>query len=341
MDKNRERNQAANNKPPILGAENRNPASDNPTRANLHSGKKIVPSEGIAGQALLTVITIMAFLACLTLGAVTMVQDAAKDWQNDISKEVTVQIRPGEGVDLDASIRKASQILLSDPAISNVTALNNNDAKALLEPWLGTGLELGDLPIPALLIVKIADEQIPDFNFLNEKLAEAVPNASLDDHKSWVARLSNMAYATVIVGMFIFFLVMIATILTVVFATRGAMAGNKEIVEVLHFVGADRKFIAKEFERHFLMLGLKGALIGGLAATIGFFVLGIWTSTSRATPQGDQVTALFGTFSLGWIGYLGILVVIISVALLTAGTSRLTVMRHVGLLETYGSQKQI
>ena len=30
-----------------------------------------------------------------------------------------------------------------------------------------------------------------------------------------------------------------ATVLAVVFATRGAMAGNGHIIEVLHFVGAE------------------------------------------------------------------------------------------------------
>lgn len=308
---------------------------------SLHSGRNIVPNEGIAGQALLTVITIMAFLACLTLGGVTMISDAARDWQSDISREMTVQIRPIEGIDMDQAIRTSSKILLEDPAISNVTALNENDSKALLEPWLGSGLELSELPIPALLIVKTIDGQRPDLVSLKAILAEAVPNASLDDHKSWVARLSNMAFATVIVGMFIFLLVMTATILTVVFATRGAMAGNKEIVEVLHFVGADRKFIAKEFEQHFLILGLKGSVIGGLVALFGFLGLSYFTSANIATPQGDQIAALFGSFSLSWIGYLGIFLVIVAVALLTAITSRITVMRHVGHLETYGNQSKI
>ena len=45
------------------------------------------------------------------------------------------------------------------------------------------------------------------------------------------------------------------------------MAGNKDVVEVLHFVGAHDSFIANEFQRHFLWLGLKGGLIGGGAAS--------------------------------------------------------------------------
>ena len=51
--------------------------------------------------------------------------------------------------------------------------------------------------------------------------------------------------------------------LSVTFATRGAMAANRPIVEVLHFIGANDGFIAGQFQRHFLVLGLEGGLIGG------------------------------------------------------------------------------
>ncbi|MFK7903070.1 MAG: cell division protein FtsX [Nitratireductor sp.] len=305
----------------------------------LHSGRNIVPRESISGQALLTVITIMAFLACLTLGAVSMVNDTAKGWQNDISREVTVQIRPFEGVDMDLAIREARLILMSFEEVDNVTLLSDDATKRLLEPWLGTGLVLEELPIPALLTINIKDDTRPNFALIKSRLAEAVPSASLDDHRSWVDRLTNMAYATVITGIIIFSLVMTATILTVVFATRGAMASNREIIEVLHFVGADRKFISKEFEQHFLKLGLKGAIAGGLAAILCFVLLHFWVSLRQATPEADQINALFGSIALSWMGYAGIVLVIFAVSFLTAFTSRVTVKKHVGMLETYGSRK--
>jgi len=307
---------------------------------SLHSGRNIVPREGVAGQALLTVIAIMAFLACLTLGAVYLVRDTAQGWQNDISREVTVQIRPFENVDMPKSIREASRLLLTFDGIATVTVLNDEATQRLLEPFLGSGLQLDELPIPALLTVEIEDGAAPDYAAIAARLQAEVPGASLDDHRSWVDRLTTMARTTVLGGIIVFILVMTATVLTVVFATRGAMAGNKDIVDVLHFVGADRKFIAREFEHHFLRLGMMGSIGGGLAAIFVFLGLGMWSSTMRATPQADQMAALFGSFSIGGWGLLGIFVVAISVAVLTGLTSRITVMRHVSRLETYGARHQ-
>jgi cell division transport system permease protein len=166
-------------------------------------------------------------------------------------------------------------------------------------------------------------------------LSENVPGATLDDHRVWTGRLNAMAWTMVAIGIGVLALVLTATVLTVVFATRGAMVGNRTIVEVLHFVGADGRFIAREFERHFLVLALRSSLIGGVAAPLVYVVLGLWSRFSQATPQADQLTALFGSFTVNWIGYAGIVAVVIIIAVLAAGTSRLTVMKQVGDLERY------
>ena len=72
-------------------------------KRSLRSGKQIVPSETIAGSTLIFVIAIMAFLACLTLGAVAMISNSAERWQSDVSREVTTQIKPADGQAMDQS----------------------------------------------------------------------------------------------------------------------------------------------------------------------------------------------------------------------------------------------
>ena len=87
-----------------------------------------------------------------------------------------------------------------------------------------------------------------------------------------------------------------ATVLSVTFATRGAMAANRPIVEVLHFIGATDGFIAGQFQRHFLGLGLRGGLIGGGAALMLFGIASLFGDRLRRTAGGDEITALFGSF---------------------------------------------
>ena len=302
---------------------------------SLKSGNSIVPRETVTGTALIFVIGIMAFLACLTLGAVSLVNLSANQWQSDISREITIQIRPSDNVEMEQAIRDASRLALSFEGVSKVSLLNDEETVRLLEPWLGSGLQLEELPVPRLLTVSLIENAKPDFDAMRQALSEQIPGSSLDDHRAWVDRLTTMALTMVVIGTSIFLLVMAATITTVVFATRGAMAGNRDVVEVLHFVGADGRFIARQFRVHFLLMGLKGACFGAASAVLVFLLLGFWSSNMLATPQGDQISALFGTFSLGLQGYVGMLLVAVLVAILTALTSSRTVQSQINVLQDY------
>lgn len=292
----------------------------------------IVPANSIAGNALMTVVAIMSFLACLTVGAVTLVQDASQNWQADINREITIQIIPRSGVDVEVAVDAAVEIARATPGITNVVALSDAQNLALLEPWLGLGLDIDELPIPRLIVISIDDPSLVDLDALTAALA-TVDGASLDDHRRWTERLRAMANVSVVVGFAILSLVFTATVLSVVFATRGAMAGNQQIVSVLHFIGAEDGFVAGEFQRHFLLLGLRGGLTGASLAAILFAVLSFAMAAVRGAPEGVQVTALFGSFAVGPTGYFGAIGVAFAIAILTAITSRLTVFRYLSQVE--------
>ena len=297
----------------------------------MRTAAPIVPPGNVAGSALVFVIAIMTFLSCLTLGAVTMIRTTAAGWQSQIAREATIQIRPagpgGELQDMEAALEKARDIALSFEGVAGAEILDRDATARLLEPWLGTGLDLEELPVPRLVIVTIDEGAPPDFAAMRIALTAAVPNASLDDHRTWVDRLVSMAGTTVTIGLGILALMLAATVTTVVFATRGAMSGNGHIIEVLHFVGAEPGFIASQFRRHFLMTGLRGALAGGGAALVLFVALAFWLSKSAATPEADQTAAMFGSFALGIGGYAGIAAIVALVTGLTAITSHLAVLR--------------
>ena len=151
----------------------------------------------------------------------------------------------------------------------------------LLEPWLGTGLNIDELPVPRLVIVTIDETNPPDFDAMRDALKKKIPQASLDDHRTWVNRLVSMAHTTVMIGTGILILVFSAMVLTVIFATRGALSGNRHIVEVLHFVGAEASFVAAEFQKHFLMISLKGSA-GGSALAALFFLIASYLAIALA-----------------------------------------------------------
>jgi cell division transport system permease protein len=293
----------------------------------------LVPRNSISGRALVAVVAIMTFLVSLTTGAAVLVSKAAGEWQSDISREVTIQVLPAPGRDLDATADKAASIARAFAGIVEVQSYSKEDSIKLLEPWLGSGLSLDELPVPRLIVVKIAPDATPDIAQLRRLLAEQVPGAILDDHRGWIGRMRTMAGTAVALGICILVLMFAATMLSVTFATRGAMATNKPVIEVLHFVGAKNGFIARHFQHHFLILGLQGGAIGGGAAIVLFVLASVLSRWFDGTAGGDQASALFGSFSIGFIGYAAVLAQVVLIAGVTALTSRHTVNNTLEMID--------
>jgi cell division transport system permease protein len=284
----------------------------------------IVPRASIAGRALIAVVAIMTFLASITTGAVLLVAASAAEWQSDVASEITVQVRPLAGRDTERDTVAAAEALRTQPGIVEVRPFSKDESAKLLEPWLGSGLSLEELPVPRVIVARIAPGAVLDLAGLRARVSQAAPSASVDDHRAWIERMRSMTGAIVFAGIGILALVIIATIISVSFATRGAMAANRPIVEVLHFVGAGDRYIANRFLRHFLRLGLEGGLIGGVAAMLMFGFSESIAGWFSGTPVGDQFGALLGTFSLRPSGYLALAAQAVLIAAITAWASRRT-----------------
>jgi cell division transport system permease protein len=284
----------------------------------------IVPRASIAGRALVAVVAIMTFLASITTGTVLLVSASAAEWQSEVASEITIQVRPVPGRDLDRDAAAVTQAVRAQPGIVEVRPFTREESSKLLEPWLGTGLSLDDLPVPRVIVARVQPGSTLDLPALRRAVTLVAPTASVDDHRAWIERMRSMTGATLFAGIGILALVIVATIISVSFATRGAMAANRPIVEVLHFVGAGDRYIANRFLRHFLRLGLEGGVIGGGVAMLGFGFSESIASWFSGTPVGDQFAALLGTFSLRPSGYLALAAQAVLIAAITAWASRRT-----------------
>jgi cell division transport system permease protein len=289
----------------------------------------IVPRATISARALIAIIAIMTFLASLTTGVVMVVRAAANEWQADVAREFTIQIRPVAGHDIEMEVVKAAVIARASAGIAEVRPYSKEETTRLLEPWLGSGLQIDDLPVPRLIVVRITPGAAPDLAQLHQTLAEQIPGVSLDDHRGFVDRMRAMTRAVVVLGIGVLLLVLAATVLSLAFATRAAIATNRPVIEVLHLIGAKDSFIARHFQQHFLRLGLEGGLIGSASAIALFALAELAGGWFGSGPAGEQLSALFGTASIGVPGYLAMLAQAGVIACVTAATSRYMVSRTI------------
>ena len=291
----------------------------------------IVPAGSVTGRSLTLVITIMCFLASLTAGAVNMMYQSASQWMRDIATEVTVQVEARERGDVDRIVAGVSAFLSSQPGVARVRPLGATETAQLLEPWLGQTEALTALPVPRLIAVELDRINPPNFDALRAALAGPYPptaGVSIDDHRRWQRQVRTITRSFALGGVAILLLVAAATTAIIVSATKSAMASNRDIVEVLHFVGATDRFIAREFERHFLRLGVRAGVVGAAWATFVFLAM----PTVVELMGGGAVTIaeirrLVGIASLDLPGYFLLGIVVLVIAALCMLTSRIGVYR--------------
>ncbi|MGH1419688.1 MAG: cell division protein FtsX [Hyphomicrobiaceae bacterium] len=303
-----------------------------PARSKQKKGKiqhaPIVPAKSVTGKSLTLVITIMCFLACLTVGAVYLINQSADAWLRDIASEVTIQIEPVKNTDIEKRLKDVADFMERQPGVSAATPLSLAASTKLLEPWLGDTEALSSLPVPRLIAIEINRTAPPNFDNLRTALSGKFKNVLLDDHRQWKRQIQTVTRSFALGGIAILLLVAAATTAIIVSATRSAMLANREIVEVLHFVGATDRFISHEFEKHFLNVGIRAGLVGALCAMVVFVVMPfVMQLLGGGAVTLAELNRFVGTGSLDLLGYIALGFVVATIAALCMLTSRFGVYR--------------
>jgi len=241
--------------------------------AKERRGHRILPREQGA-VSLDLVIAVMAFLASLALGGVLIAHRMAETWQSGLAGRLTVQVLPEGDAPPGAEVDKAIALLRATPGVLYASALSDADNVALVEPWLGRDAVIAALPFPRLIDVQLAPGATADLSGLERRLKTVAPHAVLDDHGRWLGPLRNAANSVVLSALAVLVLIAIATAATVAFATRAGLAAHREIVQLLHLMGAQDRFIARAFEWHYFVAALAAAACGAALGALVFFAAG-------------------------------------------------------------------
>lgn len=214
-------------------------------------------------------ISIAVFLFAVTLAGVLSINSMLTAWNNSILGSITVQIMPVNNIDQEkarsetlAQEQRAVEFLKNRPETEQVTALSDSQLQELLIPWLGDGIDILGLPTPRLIDVKIKKGAVVNYAKLAEKLAEVSPLASLDNHKLWLDKLIRFADGLKMLAMSILVLVVAITSGAIFYTTQTNLGLHKNIIEILHIMGAKDTYVAQQYAKRDAWLGFTGGCIG-------------------------------------------------------------------------------
>jgi len=224
------------------------------------------------------VIALMVYLAALALAGAMSVNAAVSHWNQGLTGTLTIQVPAAEGA--TATRRQTERewveavvgLLDNTPGVLGATPLADRQVAALIEPWLGPEA-MADLPLPRLIDVALAPGSQVNLANLAKRLDAAVPGTTVDDHRKWVRDLLAVARTVELVVLAIVILIGGAAGLAIIFATRSGLAIHRNVIEVLHLIGAHDNYIARQFQNHSMLLGLRGGIAGVILAAATLFAL--------------------------------------------------------------------
>ena len=282
--------------------------------ARMLGGDLLAPDA--ASRTIPWMVAVMAFVAALALALALAVEAAAARFGTGLAGNVTIEI---PHADSDAATAQRAQAVVAAvaavPGVLSAAAVPREVTAKLVEPWLGADLAgLGQvgagLPLPTLVDVRVDAGDPPRGGTLAAVVGAISPDIRIDDHRVWVDQLLGWVTAVRLAAGAVLFGAVVGIGLTVALATRAALAIHREVIEILHVIGAQDRYIASQFQRQALWMGLQGGAAGAALAAALMLLIG----TAGMIMRSGLLPALeFGTREWIAVGLLPVAAAVIAV----------------------------
>ena len=272
-----------------------------------------------SGRFLPWIIALMVYLAAMGGIGLIWLSDALIQWNASLASSLTLQVPADVS---QPRIEMALGALKQTEGVVSARLLQPEETSKLLQPWLGNSVAVATLPLPHLVDIRIDPQATIDYTTLRQQLDSIVPNAQLDNNRSWLGTVRD--FAVRIEGVITAGVIAVTALIVaiIIFAARIGLAIHRSVIELLHLLGARDAYIARQFQVHALSLGLRGGVIGGAAAALTVMVLGP-AGRMLELPMPINTHGL-----LDWRIWLLIVVVGLAAGGIAMATARITVLRQ-------------
>ena len=267
------------------------------------------------------IIGCMVYLAALAVAAALSADNLAERWHADLAGRFTVELPPSPPSDeKEAKLRNITGFLSTIDGVTAVKLVGDSEKAALLQPWLG-GIELpDDIALPDLIVVEAG--KAVDLAKVSVELVAIDPAIRVDDHANWNGDLLAFSNSMKILALIVLSLIALAAVSTVIFVTRTGLAIHRRVIEIVHLVGAQDAYIARQFLFHALRLGLAGGAVGAALAA------GTWLGLQRWLSGGGS--GLLPSLALSTGDWLAVAAVPVALAVVAMFTAQATVLILLG-----------
>lgn len=282
---------------------------------------ELVPQARLSGP-MPWVIAIMVALTAIASAAGLSLNNTVKAAAAELEGGITVQIVEAAAEEREAQARASLAWLRSVPGVMSVRRVPEAEVSALIEPWLGSGIEsaaASEIPVPALIDVRI-DGAVTSARLaeIQSALEHAAPSARVDAQSTWLEPVFGAIESLQWLAVALIVLLTVALTSAVLLAARTALGTNRDTIEIVHLLGGTDAQIARVFQRSIGVDAAGGGIVGLALAIVVILFLG-----RRFAGLG---AGLVDKGALGTADWAVLAAVPVAAVVLAMVTARLTVM---------------
>jgi cell division transport system permease protein len=240
------------------------------------------------------VIAIMVALTVVAAGGALSLSNMVSTAQGDLSGNATVQIVEPDAEQRAAQTESVLSVLAQDRAVAGFRAVPEEEIAKLLEPWLGTGQTSEAIPLPAIIDVEMrqgADDE--DYQRLRMAMRDVASDARIDAQSEWLVPVLSALSALKWIAFVLIAMLAVVAVAAVWLASRNALGGNRDTVEIVHLLGGSDDQIARIFQRSILIDASLGGLVGFFAGILIISILAVqFTALQSGMVAGGSLLAI-------------------------------------------------
>ncbi len=247
--------------------------------------------------------SIYMYLFVVVLAMVMAIHSMVINWEKDITGSITVQVLPVEDenkkIDTDKTQLEINKVLQYMENVSGVKSVHVLDAKSiekLMTPWLGNKVDITSLPIPQLMDIQLDEDVEINYDEITRNLHKITPNASIDNHRLWLNRLLKFANSLNSLALAVLTMVIIICAFSIYYSTHTSLGINMNSIEILHIIGAQDDYIAKQYAHSYAKIGFFSGVIGLMIAVPTIILI-----SKYAISTGSGLLNGAGLNEINWI----------------------------------------
>lgn len=224
------------------------------------------------------IIALMVYLGTMALTGAVLLHRIIESWQKDFKSGFTVELQvtgdhPGQSF-LEGFQKqdKLLTILRALPGVLKAETLASRGSLPVVDPR--ESLFGNDAKAHRILIdVTLSQDARMDISTLELELRSLFSDISIKNHQIWRETVLNIGHSLLGISLTIAGSIGFVSVITIAFITHSGLVIHEKVIEILRLIGAENRFIAKQFQIYSLKMALKGGMIGTFLSIITYLIM--------------------------------------------------------------------